>query len=427
MDDDLQILAKVLRVACPLCKGIRKDNLTQEACESCSGTGIVRRPVLPFADCGICTGTGKVNVQCKSCRGTGEIRTYIKNTQTWQTRRCFACSGGERNRTDACKDCRGWGYKGLEQSNWFKQVVSKNRILIEREKTEKSEEIERTKSITQVKVNSLNSEIEREKAIEKPNTLKVLIRNETERQCVSCRGTGIKGDADIECGYCSGWGRFFLFQKWQITDEACDVCGGEGKENCISCEGTKKKLIPISLREFRLPEGQKPIRDPVKSEQISSKRPFSSGEDDVSRDQDGNIGIGRVPWFILPGEPTDWDSIQKYVKQVRERVKNGSQKRIFDESRFSKVQSLRPDCIFGGLDAFDGYIVFQFSDTNVHVLECGWKGNAIYVIQGDNWRKLSRMSKSELLDHHRDNVERIIHRDSGIWFERLRSIIRNAV
>ena len=66
-----------------------------------------------------------------------------------------------------------------------------------------------------------------------------------------------------------------------------------------------------------------------------------------------------------------------------------------------------------GSGGFEGYIAFTFADTDNVLLECPMVGNAIYVL-GADWKRLSRMSKGELLNGSHV-VARIEHRGDWFW------------
>lgn len=78
--------------------------------------------------------------------------------------------------------------------------------------------------------------------------------------------------------------------------------------------------------------------------------------------------------------------------------------------------SLRPEAWYVGIGEFDGYVVFTFPRTNKALLERPVYGNAVYVL-GSDWRRLSRLSKRELLADGALGVTKIVH--MGDWFARV--------
>ena len=125
--------------------------------------------------------------------------------------------------------------------------------------------------------------------------------------------------------------------------------------------------------------------------------------------------VQEINWVILPGGESIWPRVSRSVEAIQRRYPT----KQLDASRLEKIATLHPDEVYQGKDEFDGYFVFLFHRASRAVLECPWVGNAIYVIRGD-WRKLSRLTKSDLLNMHRHEVRRIIHRESGNWFSDLK-------
>jgi hypothetical protein len=89
----------------------------------------------------------------------------------------------------------------------------------------------------------------------------------------------------------------------------------------------------------------------------------------------------------------------------------------FDETRLRTIYTLGPAHTYVGIDQFSGYVAFYFAQRRTAVLDCPKVGNAIYVLRGEEWSQLCRLTKKELLRDH-PGVERIIHR--GRWLDRLK-------
>ena len=126
--------------------------------------------------------------------------------------------------------------------------------------------------------------------------------------------------------------------------------------------------------------------------------------------------IEELNWVILPEAESAWPRVSRCLEQMKRQHPT----KELEPSRLEKIWSLRPSKVFQGKNTFDGYFVCLFDQRAV--LECPWVGNAIYVIRGD-WRKLSQLSKSDLINRHRKEVRRIIHRDSGNWFTEIKKAI----
>jgi|GEM_PF-2417854 len=124
----------------------------------------------------------------------------------------------------------------------------------------------------------------------------------------------------------------------------------------------------------------------------------------------------KINWKILPPGKHPFQKIVEHFQRISKHRRD----LIVDMNRLHKAFSLGPEEVFVGTDEFEGYVVFYFASAETAVLDCPVIGNAIYVF-GENWKSLSRLTKSQLLSAKRPNVERIIH--SGAWFSRLRSLV----
>ena len=125
-----------------------------------------------------------------------------------------------------------------------------------------------------------------------------------------------------------------------------------------------------------------------------------------------SVGARRLPWRVLPpGELSLRRVLAHYEKlgRVRPDIR-------YEPERIRKAYSLGPDGCFVGADEFDGYVVFTFPSTGKALLERPVYGNAVYVL-GPDWKRLSRMSKRELLADGTLGVTKIVHR--GDWFLRV--------
>lgn len=133
---------------------------------------------------------------------------------------------------------------------------------------------------------------------------------------------------------------------------------------------------------------------------------------------DGRVAGRRLPWRVLPpGELTLERVLAHYERLARERPG-----RRFEPERIEKALSLGPTGWWEGSEGsegFGGYVVFEYPGTERVLLECGLYGNAIYVL-GPDWKRLSRLSKRELLDG--GSATRIVH--VGAWFETLKLALR---
>ncbi len=121
----------------------------------------------------------------------------------------------------------------------------------------------------------------------------------------------------------------------------------------------------------------------------------------------------RLPWRLLPpGELTIERLRYHYQGLQHHNLHIG-----YDWQRLEKTVSLRLERCYVGTDEFEGYVVFTFARTERALLECPVYGNAIYVL-GPDWRRLSKLSKQELLSGRTGGVTKIVH--TGDWFRRAR-------
>lgn len=118
--------------------------------------------------------------------------------------------------------------------------------------------------------------------------------------------------------------------------------------------------------------------------------------------------VKRLNWRILPPGKRPWTTVKKDIKEIVEREKPGNQEVI--EKRLEAINHYGPDFVAVGQHGFSGYLVFGFPEKKLFLLESIFLGNATYVF-GDDWKRLSQLSKAEVLmnDLHTD---RIIHQKS---------------
>jgi hypothetical protein len=139
----------------------------------------------------------------------------------------------------------------------------------------------------------------------------------------------------------------------------------------------------------------------------------------IGRDIDRAFGAvgsklitGRLPWSLLPPGELSTDTLRHHYAKLQRRNPHIR----YDPVRIEKAFSLGPNNCYVGRDEFDGYVVFTFAHTEKALLECPVFGNAIYVI-GSDWRRLSRLSKRDLLANRASGTKKIVHR--GDWFWRV--------
>ena len=133
---------------------------------------------------------------------------------------------------------------------------------------------------------------------------------------------------------------------------------------------------------------------------------------------DSKVKVNRINWKIL--EPSG-NSLEQIVRHY-EKVQSISKKQ-YDMGRIYKLYELLPQEINIEQDSFNGYIVFVFQQYNCAIFDCPEVGNALYLMNKDRWKSLSQISKTELMDRHKDEVERVIHTPD--WYRQLKIKLNN--
>jgi hypothetical protein len=129
-----------------------------------------------------------------------------------------------------------------------------------------------------------------------------------------------------------------------------------------------------------------------------------------------NLTYGRLNWKILPSGEMSFERLINYYNKLQKENTH----RVYEKERLDLIENLNPSKRYIGLGQFKSYVVYRFNYTEKAILENPYKGNAIYILSGD-WRKLSQMSKSELLDTNLTHVQRIVH--NGNWYDKLQQAI----
>lgn len=128
--------------------------------------------------------------------------------------------------------------------------------------------------------------------------------------------------------------------------------------------------------------------------------------------------ITKVSWQLLPPPPLGSTGIAKALDELQAACPHIR----FDRQRLEFAYLLGPEQIFIGHGEFDGYLAFQFARTERVLLENPVHGNAAYIFRSD-WKTLSRLSRSELLNFHKAQVTRVIHAGKD-WRREIKSLLR---
>jgi len=126
----------------------------------------------------------------------------------------------------------------------------------------------------------------------------------------------------------------------------------------------------------------------------------------------------KCNWEILrPGVHSKREIEEHINKMVEKKAPKGKQNLY--KRNIDKLQKSSPDVIALGTKGFGGYIVFNYPDKKVAVLESLMPNNATYILN-ENWEEVSKYTKTQVLDNnlHRD---RIFHYHN--WEQRLEQYI----
>ena len=128
--------------------------------------------------------------------------------------------------------------------------------------------------------------------------------------------------------------------------------------------------------------------------------------------------VRKLNWTILPQGRRPWPQVKGDLQPIIDELPDGSKPVI--EYRFETINRHNPDFVAIGEAGFRGYVVFSFTDKNLHVLESAYTGNATYVFR-ENWEALSRLTKAEILNEGLQHA-RVIHLNS--WTGQIQHLLR---
>lgn len=123
------------------------------------------------------------------------------------------------------------------------------------------------------------------------------------------------------------------------------------------------------------------------------------------------LTIIEVNWELLEPSGDGWRQLVHYYDSLHE-FRHAER----DDLRLRFLFDFKPDMLFVGRSGFAGYVVFIYQRGNIAVLESAFVGNALYTMPAKDWRELSKLSKSKLLENPPAGVKREIH--SSVSFKR---------
>jgi hypothetical protein len=131
---------------------------------------------------------------------------------------------------------------------------------------------------------------------------------------------------------------------------------------------------------------------------------------DDSLSQIIKVPLKRLNWQLLPQGIRPWKQLKQELKPIIAQVTKGKISVV--EYRLETINQYEPTFAAIGNGGFNGYVVLGFPHKKLYVLESMLYGNATYVF-GDNWEKLSQLTKKEILDESLQ-TDRLIHKES--WY-----------
>jgi hypothetical protein len=138
----------------------------------------------------------------------------------------------------------------------------------------------------------------------------------------------------------------------------------------------------------------------------------------INRVTTASLTVHKLPWKLLPAGIDILKQITGHFRKFCIRNPNC----VIDDERISFAIQLEPISAFVGMDEFDGYVAFTYSETDKVLLENPVYGNAAYIL-GGNWKELSRICRLELISHR--NAYRVIHRPDSNWKLHIRYALFN--
>lgn len=131
------------------------------------------------------------------------------------------------------------------------------------------------------------------------------------------------------------------------------------------------------------------------------------------------IKTRTLSWEVLkPGEKLPKEKIlEKLDKVINERVSD-SKKNMF-RANFTKLLESNPSVIAIGEKSFYGYVVFEYLNKNIAILESMMPNNATYIL-GKDWESISQYTKSDVLSKNL-HIDRLYH--YGDWLNKIKKYI----
>lgn len=115
-----------------------------------------------------------------------------------------------------------------------------------------------------------------------------------------------------------------------------------------------------------------------------------------------NIESERVDWEVLPQGTDIWEKIKNVVEG-----KSSTSEITLIKKRIDWLYSKKPTSIKEGIGGYTGYLVFEFEEKNLYVMDSMLYGKATYIFENE-WETVSKMTKKEIIENNLAK-ERVIH------------------
>jgi hypothetical protein len=151
----------------------------------------------------------------------------------------------------------------------------------------------------------------------------------------------------------------------------------------------------------------------IQKKKVKKKTPRQSGLSVRS------VPVSTVPFELLPPGEWNMDRVLRHYRRVGKSTPFMAGREL-DVTRLRTIASLHPTRCYVGKESWTGYVAFEFSKCRGVVVECPFKGNATYVIAGNDWYGALSLTKAEVRSEWRH--WRIVH--SSNWLRNLKAPLR---
>lgn len=127
----------------------------------------------------------------------------------------------------------------------------------------------------------------------------------------------------------------------------------------------------------------------------------------------------KYEFEILPSGEFGEDDKSQILEGVKRFVKNDEEVKALKE-RLDYIQKFKPKVVGSGNKGFQGYIVFEFKESGIALLESMYKDNATYVFDINEYEKHIAKDKQELI-RNKLYKKRIKHTDK--WEDKINTLL----